>query len=103
RDAGLVTGFYHFLWPGNLTDQAPVPPGAALPTRTRQASLAPELRAGPPEDSPLGAADPEEMRALFAAFQRGLHDGRNGLPAPGGTGTPTDAQADEGTDTDDVR
>ncbi|MER8017173.1 GH25 family lysozyme [Streptomyces griseoluteus] len=22
RDAGLVTGFYHFLWPGNLTDQA---------------------------------------------------------------------------------
>lgn len=22
RDAGLVTGFYHFLWPGNLTAQA---------------------------------------------------------------------------------
>ncbi|MFD5232977.1 glycoside hydrolase family 25 protein [Streptomyces qaidamensis] len=22
RDAGLVVGFYHFLWPGNLTDQA---------------------------------------------------------------------------------
>ncbi|MFF3848283.1 glycoside hydrolase family 25 protein [Streptomyces sp. NPDC002328] len=22
REAGLVVGFYHFLWPGNLTDQA---------------------------------------------------------------------------------
>lgn len=22
RDAGLVVGFYHFLWPGNLTAQA---------------------------------------------------------------------------------
>ncbi|MET7814206.1 GH25 family lysozyme [Streptomyces sp. NPDC005395] len=22
RDAGLVTGFYHFLWPGNITAQA---------------------------------------------------------------------------------
>ncbi|MEU7427236.1 MULTISPECIES: GH25 family lysozyme [unclassified Streptomyces] len=22
RDAGLVVGFYHFLWPGNLTEQA---------------------------------------------------------------------------------
>ncbi|MFF8651529.1 nitrate- and nitrite sensing domain-containing protein [Streptomyces griseoluteus] len=76
----------------------PVTPGtAALPTRTRQASLAPELRADPPpaDDTPLGAADPEEMRALFAAFQRGLSDGRNGIPA--------DVNADEGTDTDDVR
>ncbi|MFJ3664203.1 nitrate- and nitrite sensing domain-containing protein [Streptomyces sp. NPDC090119] len=73
------------------------PGTAALPTRTRQASLAPELRADPPpaDDTPLGAADPEEMRALFAAFQRGLHNGRNGLPA--------DVNADEGTDTDDVR
>ncbi|NEB94980.1 sensor histidine kinase [Streptomyces bauhiniae] len=76
----------------------PVSPGtAALPTRTRQASLAPELRADPPpaDDTPLGAADPEEMRALFAALQRGLSDGRNGIPA--------DVNADEGTDTDDVR
>ncbi|MFD4542145.1 nitrate- and nitrite sensing domain-containing protein [Streptomyces bauhiniae] len=75
-----------------------VSPGtAAMPTRTRQASLAPELRADPPpaDDTPLGAADPEEMRALFAAFQRGLSDGRNGIPA--------DVNADEGTDTDDVR
>ncbi|MGW3338418.1 sensor histidine kinase [Streptomyces sp. NPDC001009] len=81
------------------------PAGAPLPTRTRQASLAPELRAQPPspEDTPLGAADPEEMRALFAAFQRGLHDGRNGLPADGGAPTPTDVNVDEGTDTDDVR
>lgn len=76
----------------------PVTPGtAALPTRTRQASLAPELRPDPPpaDDTPLGAADPEEMRALFAAFQRGLSDGRKGIPA--------DVNADEGTDTDDVR
>ncbi|MFG3049292.1 nitrate- and nitrite sensing domain-containing protein [Streptomyces sp. NPDC048241] len=80
--------------------RTPVPASsgtAALPTRTRQASLAPELRADPPpaDDTPLGAADPEEMRALFAAFQRGLSDGRNGIPA--------DVNADEGTDTDDVR
>ncbi|MFG2817157.1 nitrate- and nitrite sensing domain-containing protein [Streptomyces sp. NPDC048410] len=84
--------------------RTPVPasPGtAALPTRTRQASLAPELRADAPpaDDTPLGAADPEEMRALFAAFQRGLSDGRNGLPAD----VNADVNADEGTDTDDVR
>ncbi|MGV9320888.1 sensor histidine kinase [Streptomyces sp. NPDC003660] len=84
--------------------RTPVPasPGtAALPTRTRQASLAPELRADPPpaDDTPLGAADPEEMRALFAAFQRGLSDGRNGIPAD----VNADVSADEGTDTDDVR
>ncbi|MET7614331.1 histidine kinase, partial [Streptomyces seoulensis] len=83
---------------GPVRTPAPASPGTtALPTRTRQASLAPELRADPPpaDDTPLGAADPEEMRALFAAFQRGLSDGRNGVPAHD--------NAHEGTDTDDVR
>ncbi|MGV9788611.1 sensor histidine kinase [Streptomyces sp. NPDC003435] len=88
--------------------RTPVPasPGtAALPTRTRQASLAPELRADPPpaDDTPLGAADPEEMRALFAAFQRGLSDGRDGIPADANADVNADVNADEGTDTDDVR
>lgn len=57
-------------------------PGATppLPTRTRQASLAPELRTerAPGETRDL---DADEMRAVFGAFQRGLDRGRRGLPA----------------------
>ncbi|MEU6593355.1 nitrate- and nitrite sensing domain-containing protein [Streptomyces sp. NPDC046881] len=83
-------------------------PAPALPTRTRQASLAAELRDEPVRDGgavrrEVGA---EEMRAIFGAFQRGLDRGRKGLPVS------RDAQddvetathpADEGTDTDDAR
>ncbi|MEU1341510.1 nitrate- and nitrite sensing domain-containing protein [Streptomyces sp. NPDC005827] len=65
--------------PGPWADPAPgaTPP---LPTRTRQASLAPELRTGraPGETRDL---DADEMRAVFGAFQRGLDRGRRGLPA----------------------
>ncbi|MEU6775862.1 nitrate- and nitrite sensing domain-containing protein [Streptomyces sp. NPDC046759] len=82
----------------------------ALPTRIRQASLAPELRDEPPaRGHPAGPeVDAEEMRAIFGAFQRGLDRGRKGLPAsPEPTaGADTDAvttHADEGTDTDDAR
>ncbi|MEU2716429.1 nitrate- and nitrite sensing domain-containing protein [Streptomyces sp. NPDC007205] len=76
----------------------PVPaPGAvaepALPTRIRQASLAPELREEPPaEESTVRApeVDAEEMRAIFGAFQRGLDRGRRGMPTtdavPGSSG-----------------
>ncbi|WP_079249452.1 nitrate- and nitrite sensing domain-containing protein [Streptomyces sp. IMTB 2501] len=60
---------------------SPTPP-PALPTRTRQASLVPELRdEPPPRESGAGPeVDAEEMRAIFGAFQRGLDRGRRGLP-----------------------
>ncbi|MFI2201362.1 nitrate- and nitrite sensing domain-containing protein [Streptomyces sp. NPDC020192] len=84
---------------------APVPERApALPTRTRQASLAPELRDEPSaRPAPPGReADAEEMRAIFGAFQRGLDRGRKGLPMTTDTDTVTH-HAHEGTDTDNAR
>ncbi|WP_369367664.1 nitrate- and nitrite sensing domain-containing protein [Streptomyces sp. CG4] len=65
----------------------------ALPTRIRQASLAPELRDEPPtRESGTGTeVDAEEMRAIFGAFQRGLDRGRRGLPTTGTT-KPTSQQ-----------
>ncbi|MBJ7907548.1 nitrate- and nitrite sensing domain-containing protein [Streptomyces sp. DSM 110735] len=90
-------------------------PGApALPTRVRQASLARELREEPPPETPDTAADPEEMRAIFGAFQRGRDLGRQdsetptepGAPAPAPRPAPRDhpsTHVDEGMDTDDVR
>ncbi|MFJ6707428.1 MULTISPECIES: nitrate- and nitrite sensing domain-containing protein [unclassified Streptomyces] len=53
--------------------------GPALPTRRRQASLAPELRTEP-EPGPVRELDADEMRAVFGALQRGLDRGRRGLP-----------------------
>ncbi|MGW2487414.1 nitrate- and nitrite sensing domain-containing protein [Streptomyces sp. NPDC001606] len=113
---------------GTAPDPAPgsgaVP---ALPTRTRQASLVPELRDEPPPPgtTPEREVDAEEMRAIFGAFQRGLDRGRRGLPASGGAGGVTTevidgadssaetsrvetglgdtTHADEGTDADDAR
>ncbi|MFJ8036311.1 nitrate- and nitrite sensing domain-containing protein [Streptomyces sp. NPDC096032] len=92
---------------------AATPALPSLPSRTRQAALAPELRDDPagPGAAPERALDPEEMRAIFGAFQRGLDRGRKGLPATGepvADGTPARAadpttHADEGTDTDDAR
>jgi signal transduction histidine kinase len=60
------------------------PPGApALPRRVRQANLAPQLRRSEnapsqPETSRRAPAErtPEQARATFAAFQRGLERGR---------------------------
>ncbi|MGY5054942.1 nitrate- and nitrite sensing domain-containing protein [Streptomyces sp. 900105755] len=71
-------------------------PPPALPTRTRQASLAPELRT---EQAPGTARDldADEMRAVFGAFQRGLDRGRRGLP----TGTEEPDHTEEGTRADD--
>ncbi|MFJ9930504.1 nitrate- and nitrite sensing domain-containing protein [Streptomyces misionensis] len=86
---------------------APGAPAPALPTRTRQTSIAPRLRdePRPPGDTPRREIDADEMRAIFGAFQRGLDQGRKGLPtrpdAPDVTVTTT--PADEGTDTDDAR
>ncbi|MFJ9707406.1 nitrate- and nitrite sensing domain-containing protein [Streptomyces sp. NPDC101234] len=72
------------------------PAAPALPTRTRQASLAPELRTEPaPGDT--RDLDADEMRAVFGAFQRGLERGRRGLPTE--TEEPSDIQ--EGTPADD--
>ncbi|MEV7324976.1 nitrate- and nitrite sensing domain-containing protein [Streptomyces sp. NPDC093970] len=59
---------------GSRTAAAP-----ALPTRRRQASLAPGLRAEPEPGRPRDL-DADEMRAVFGAFQRGLARGRSGLP-----------------------
>ncbi|MCG7207961.1 sensor histidine kinase [Streptomyces arenae] len=61
----------------------------ALPTRTRQASLAPGLRAEPEPAGPRDL-DADEMQAVFGAFQRGLERGRRGLPVE--AGEPTDTQ-----------
>ncbi|MFK0283664.1 nitrate- and nitrite sensing domain-containing protein [Streptomyces sp. NPDC090499] len=85
--------------PGRSGTSAPgtdLPPPPALPTRTRQASLAPELRS---EQAP-GAArdlDADEMRAVFGAFQRGLDRGRRGLP----TGPEEPDHTEKGTRADD--
>ncbi|MER6472950.1 sensor histidine kinase [Streptomyces collinus] len=67
-----------------------VPGAPALPTRTRQASLARELREEPPPRAaaPAREVDADEMRAIFGAFQRGLDRGRKGLPAAGGPDGP---------------
>ncbi|WP_328368297.1 nitrate- and nitrite sensing domain-containing protein [Streptomyces sp. NBC_00445] len=68
----------------------------ALPTRVRQASLAEGLRDdGPAADAPGTDVTPDEMRAIFGAFQRGTDRGRKGLPADTTQRTDT-----EGTDAD---
>lgn len=100
REAGSVP-------PG---EPAPEPPG--LPTRVRQRALAPELRTAAPaaDGTPEREITPEEMRAVFGAFQRGLDRGRKGLPTRPGTGEPGSAPSgpaqrtdtEEGTDADDA-
>ncbi|MFH8341640.1 nitrate- and nitrite sensing domain-containing protein [Streptomyces sp. AM6-12] len=82
----------------------------ALPTRVRQASLARQLREEPREQAEGGRreVDAEEMRAIFGAFQRGLDQGRKGMPASPGdhaddTVNTVNTHVDEGTDTDDAR
>ncbi|MFF4541429.1 nitrate- and nitrite sensing domain-containing protein [Streptomyces aureus] len=96
------------------SDPAPEPP--VLPTRVRQRALAPQLRDPAPAagGTPEREITPEEMRAVFGSYQRGLDRGRRGLPSgpeTGGTGSGrADAPADpaqrtdieEGTDADDA-
>ncbi|WP_078943282.1 sensor histidine kinase [Streptomyces aureus] len=96
------------------SDPAPEPP--VLPTRVRQRALAPELRDPAPAagGTPEREITPEEMRAVFGSYQRGLDRGRRGLPSgpeTGGTGSgradaPTDpaqrTDIEEGTDADDA-
>ncbi|MEN1884047.1 nitrate- and nitrite sensing domain-containing protein [Streptomyces mirabilis] len=83
-------------------ETAPATSPPALPTRVRQTSLAPELRTdGPATDEPSEReVTPEEVRAVFGAFQRGLDRGRKGLPTGSGSERRTDTE--EGTDADDA-
>ncbi|MEU4173331.1 nitrate- and nitrite sensing domain-containing protein [Streptomyces sp. NPDC026665] len=99
-------------------EAGPVPPEEAapeapvLPTRVRQRALAPELRTAAPaaDETPERDITPEEMRAVFGAFQRGLDRGRKGLPTSPGTGGSGSAPSgpaqrtdtEEGTDADDA-
>ncbi|MFF3416771.1 nitrate- and nitrite sensing domain-containing protein [Streptomyces sp. NPDC002698] len=95
---------------GSVPPEAPEPP--VLPTRVRQRALAPELRTAAPvaDGTPEREITPEEMRAVFGAFQRGLDRGRKGLPAEpdtGGSGSAPSGPAqrtdtEEGTDADDA-
>lgn len=95
---------------GSVPPEVPEPP--VLPTRVRQRALAPELRTAAPvtDETPEREITPEEMRAVFGAFQRGLDRGRKGLPAEPDTGGPGLAPSgpaqrtdtEEGTDADDA-
>ncbi|WP_079174817.1 sensor histidine kinase [Streptomyces malaysiense] len=83
--------------------------GAApsLPTRVRQASLAHQLRDEPRAQAEDGRREvgADEMRAIFGAFQRGLDQGRKGMPTrpAAGADDTVNTHVDEGTDTDDAR
>jgi anti-sigma regulatory factor (Ser/Thr protein kinase) len=83
-------------------ESAPATSPPALPTRVRQTSLAPGLRTEGPaaDETPEREVTPEEVRAVFGAFQRGLDRGRKGLPTGPGSERRTDTE--EGTDADDA-
>jgi hypothetical protein len=66
-------------------DADPRTPGAdGLPRRVKQASLAPELRANPPQrlasaaasPGPASGPTPAEIRQTMSALQRGWQEGR---------------------------
>ncbi|WP_377268921.1 ATP-binding protein [Peterkaempfera sp. SMS 1(5)a] len=72
-----------------LSIEAPSAEASALPRRVRQAGLAPQLREAPAPSVPsapsAGAGGgqevtPEQLGAVFGAFQRGLVRGRGGEP-----------------------
>ncbi|MGP3980192.1 sensor histidine kinase [Streptomyces sp. KR80] len=74
--------------PPPSADAAAAPPPAAtkvppLPTRVRQASIAPQLRLERSETEDRDdEVTPERMGAIFGAFQRGLERGRGGGDEP---------------------
>jgi len=70
-------------------DEAEDPGG--LPRRVKQASLAPQLRADPPQrrtivasGGPVGGPSPAEIRRTMSALQRGWQEGRSQNAGPGG-------------------
>ncbi|MFI1396817.1 nitrate- and nitrite sensing domain-containing protein [Streptomyces sp. NPDC020681] len=79
-------------------------PPQTLPTRVRQASLAPALRDAPKSasESPERDVSAEEMRSIFGAFQQGLDRGRRGdTVGPESPGTALQPRTtDEGTHDD---
>lgn len=82
-------------------DPAPEPAaGHDLPQRRRQASLAPQLRADPPQradegTNEAGESQPEEARTRMASIQEGWSRGRSEPdPAPGPEGRPAGSIAD---------
>ena len=87
--------------------------GKGLPRRVRQASLAPQLRADPPQrrvtvvsSGPPSGPTPAEIRETMSALQRGWQEGRRSEQAPGqgageppaGTDPPPDAAPSPGAD-----
>ncbi|WP_435228241.1 nitrate- and nitrite sensing domain-containing protein [Streptomyces sp. Tue6028] len=101
RDAGREPDRWQET--GHGTEAGAAAGAPALPTRVRQASLAAGLRTEEPaaEEAPEREVTPEEMRAVFGAFQRGLDRGRRGLPTDPGSAPRTDTE--EGTDADDAQ
>ncbi|WP_330303143.1 MULTISPECIES: ATP-binding protein [unclassified Streptomyces] len=87
---------------GRVPESGPASGSPALPTRVRQTSLAPELRTEVPaaDGTPEREVTPEEIRAVFGAFQRGLDRGRKGLPTEPGPAQRTDTE--EARDADDA-
>ncbi|MET7453634.1 nitrate- and nitrite sensing domain-containing protein [Streptomyces sp. NPDC005574] len=78
-------------------EHGPTPP-PALPTRTRRTALSAVRPTEDPSASEPPARDltPEEVRAVFGAFQRGLDRGRRGLPTgPGASAVEQDTGAVE--------
>ncbi|WP_052440955.1 sensor histidine kinase [Streptacidiphilus anmyonensis] len=81
------------LLPAVEDSRVGLPP--ALPRRVRQANLAPQLRRNadvPAQqpDVPRSERTPEQARATFASFQRGLQRGRTQPAPPARPGRPTD-------------
>ncbi|MCZ1004927.1 ATP-binding protein [Streptomyces mirabilis] len=84
-----------------VPETAPATSPPALPTRVRQTSSPRTAHRGPGHRRAVRArGHPEEVRAVFGAFQRGLDRGRKGLPTGSGSERRTDTE--EGTDADDA-
>jgi signal transduction histidine kinase len=93
--AHAATGPQEALWADPAGQAAPQRPAAqhaaggtylGLPRRVRQASLAPQLRDGPPADAddfdltapvPPPARSPEDVRTMMSSLQRGWQRGRS--------------------------
>ena len=78
-------------WPVGRREDPSAGTYLGLPRRVRQASLAPQLRDGPPLSAPVAAGDPEppspeDVRARMVSMQRGWQRGRTEADAPGQAG-----------------
>jgi signal transduction histidine kinase len=80
--------------PAAPPDGATSGPHQGLPRRTRQASLAPQLRPAPPARDGAGERSAEQARSLISSVQRGWRSGR-AVTEPA-EGQPDDDQLDHG-------